>query len=112
MQSFDAVTANAIAMFRYREEATKRTLPCDPDWHTVMGKSFKPALAGERGKTDQEQCVYQAIRLALWESGAIQAPWTKAFLPLPTPPLVWYRRWWGKVTAWGRSLVKRFNDYL
>ena len=112
MQPFSGATDHAIAMFRYREEATKRTLPCNPDWEAVMRSSLIPALTGEKGETDQQQCIYQAIRLAVWESGAIKAPWTKAFLPLPALPVVWYRRWWNKVAAWYRSLLKRVNDYL
>jgi hypothetical protein len=102
----------AMAAFRYREEVTRRKLPCDPDWGRVMREAIKPALAGERGKTDQEQCAFQAIRLTLWESGLIQLPWSKAFLPAPTVAVVWYRRWWNKVVILYRSFLKRINDIV
>jgi hypothetical protein len=94
----------AIALFEYREQATGRRLLCDPDWPRVMSESLKSAIAGERGNTDQQQCAYQAIRLAMWESGWFRAPWTKAFVIVSTtPPLAWYRRWW-------KWLLKRLND--
>lgn len=104
---------HAIAQFEYREKATGRRLPCDPDWQRVMIGFVNAALAGERGDTDQAQCVYQAIRLTVWESGAVKAPWTKAFLPpgLAVRP-VRYRRWWNRVAVWGRSLLRRLRDIL
>lgn len=116
----------AVAMFRYREEATGRSLPHDPDWLGVMRASFRPALDGERGDTDQQQCAYQAIRLAVWESGAVQLPWTKAFLPVaalepipePAPPVSIQapvstrRRLWESLVNWSRSLLKRISDLL
>jgi hypothetical protein len=113
--AFVAQTAldHAIGLFRYREEATGRRLPCDPNWQRVMRRSLEPALAGERGQTDQEQCVYQAIRIAEWQSGRVRAPWTKAFLPPSVaPPVAWYQRWWNKVRAWSQSFLKRFNDLV
>lgn len=105
--------AHAMMTFRYREEVTGRKLPHDLDWPKVMRDSIKPALAGERGDTDQQQCVYQAIRLTEWQSGRVPLPWTRAFLPPPAPlSVVWYRRWCGKLAAWCRSVLKRFNDFV
>ena len=101
----------AIAMFRYREEVTKRRLPHDPDWGRVMKEALRPAMNGERGNTDQQQCAYQAIRITLWETGVIQAPWSKAFLP-PLLAVVWYRRWWNKVVLFYRSFLKRIHDLV
>lgn len=102
----------AMAAFRYREEATKRRIPHDPDWGKVMREAIKPALSGERGETDQQQCAYQAIRLSVWESGVIQAPWSKAFVAAVPAPVVWYRRWWNKVVACYQSFLKRLNDLV
>lgn len=103
---------HAKMAFRYREEATGRKLPCDPDWPKVMQESIKPAMAGERGDTDQQQCAYQAIRLDAWESGRVLAPWTKAFLPALVIQVVWYRRWWAIVVAWYQSFLKRLHDLI
>lgn len=112
VQGVSAAMDEAIALFEYREKATGRSLPYDPDWQRVISESFKPALAGARGETDQQQCAYQAIRITEWQSGRVPLPWTKAFL-LPAPlPVVWYRRWWGKVAGWYQSLLKRFNDFV
>lgn len=120
----DPTLQYALMFFRYREEATRRKIPCDPNWVGVIRESRSAALGGERGKTDQQQCVYQAIRLATWESGLIQKPWSKAFLPklppqpspktlLPKlPPEPWYRQWWNKVVERGKRLWKRVNDLL
>jgi hypothetical protein len=110
----------AITQFEYRQKATGRQLPHDPDWPRVMGESVKAALAGDRGITDQQQCAYQAIRLTMWEGGWVRAPWTKAFLPakfiapvvVAAPPIAWYRQSWNKITSWYRSLLKRFNDFV
>ena len=103
---------HATALFEYREQATGRALPQDPDWPRVISDSFKSAVAGERGDTDQQQCVFQGIRLALWESGMVRAPWSKAFLPQAQPRAAWYRRWWGATAAWCRRILKRINDSL
>jgi len=100
----------AKAAFRYREEATGRKLPHDPDWPKVMQEAIKPALAGARGDTDQQQCAYQAIRLEAWPQ--TNKPWTKAFLPASIVRVVWYRRWWAIVVAWYQSFLKRFNDLV
>lgn len=111
-------TDHAIALFNYREQATGRVLPCDPNWPRVMAESLEPALSGARGDTDQEQCVYQAIRLHFWETGRVlRAPWTKAFLPpveaIPEPqPLAWYRCWWAWLVNHSKSLLKRINDRI
>lgn len=106
--------SEAIRMFRYREEATRRALPFDPDWGKVVREAYKPALAGERGETDQQQCAYQAIRLEEWPR--TMKPWTKAFLPqgpvAPISTLPWYRRWWGNVVACGRAFLKYFHDRI
>lgn len=114
----------AIAMFKYREEATGKRLPHDPDWAGVMRESFKPAVAGERGATSQQQCAYQAIRLTLWESGAVQRPWSKAFVrqkptqvvPVPVlPPVIfrsWYRRWLRSAIAWLQGQLTRLHDSI
>lgn len=111
--SVDNPVDQAMRLFEYRELATNRSLPHDPDWPRVISESITPALAGERGKTNQEQCAYQAIRLFEWESGKRPLPWTKAFpLSVPPAPLVWYRRWWNKAATWGQSLLKRFNDFI
>jgi hypothetical protein len=104
----ESAVEQAIAMFEYRESVVKRRLPCDPDWGQVMREAIKPALAGERGKTDQEQCAYQAIRLTEWESGRCLAPWSKAFRPVSVTPVLWYRRWWDKIKAF----LKRLNDLV
>lgn len=112
-----SATEHAIALFDYRERATKRVLPCDPNWPKVMAEALVPALAGARGETDQEQCAYQAIRVHFWETGRVpRTPWTKAFLPPvesePAPPLVWYRRWWVWLVSYSKSFLKRINDAL
>jgi len=100
----------AVLSFRYREEVVKRRLPHDPDWEKVLREAIKPALAGEKGNTDQLQCVYQGIRLAEWQRGAVPLPWSKAFLPpVIKLPVVWYKRWWNKVSAWGQSVLKWFE---
>jgi hypothetical protein len=123
-------TERAIALFRYREEATQRRLPHDPDWDRVIRRSYAAALAGARGVTDQEQCAYQAIRLAVWESGQVAAPWTKAFgvpapVPQPAPVVIqpeitvapqpalpWYRLWRREIVARVRSLLRRWTDRI
>jgi len=99
----------AITSFRYREEVIKRPLPHDPDWEKVLREAIEPAMAGRKGNTDQLQCAYEAIRVTEWQRGAIPLPWGKAFLPAVVPPLVWYKRWWNKVSSWGRSVVKYFE---
>lgn len=107
------VVSEAKRLFEYRERATKRNLPHDPDWPRVVAESREPALANERGATNQQQCAYQAIRLYEWESGKRPLPWTKAFLPAPVAsPLVWYRRWWQRLTTWWRTTLKRLNGDL
>jgi hypothetical protein len=111
-------TEHAIALFNYREQATRRVLPCDPNWPRVMAESLGTALAGARGETDQEQCAYQAIRLHFWETGrTFPAPWTRAFLPPvkppePLPPAAWYRRWWAWLVNYSKSFLKRINDRI
>jgi hypothetical protein len=107
------IVDNARRLFEYRERATNRRIPHNPDWPRVIAESVKPALDGARGVTSQEQCAYQAIRLAEWQSGRAPLPWTKAFLPTPiAEPIIWYRRWWIKIAAWFRSTVKRLNGDL
>lgn len=103
----------AVAMFRYREEAIKRPLPHDPDWEKVIRDGVRPAMNGEKGSTDQQQCAYQAIRLEAWESGRVMAPWGKAFLPSAVIlQVAWYRRWWVIVVNWYQSFLKRFNGFV
>jgi|SRR5262245_23666942 len=109
----DNAVDQAISLFSYRQEATGRRIPHDPDWDGLVVALFEQALVGERGSTDQEQCILQAIRITEWERGAIPKPWTKAFLPVSTVvPIVWYRRWWDKITSFYHSLLKRFNEFL
>jgi hypothetical protein len=100
--------SHAVMAFRYREEATGRKISHDSDWARVMREAVRPALAGERGGTDQQQCAYQAIRLAAWESGAIPLPWSKAFAR-PTILIPWYQRWWSKVRAYAQSFLMRLR---
>lgn len=97
-------TAHAMMMLRYREEVLQQKLPHDPDWVGVMRRAYAPALAGERGEGHQEECAIQAIQIAVWESGAIQKPWAKAFLPQVQPRIIWYRRWWDKLRAFLHDL--------
>lgn len=113
----DSVVQHAITLFNYREQATGRVLPCDPNWSRVVGGLFEAALSGARGETDQEQCAIQAIKLHLFETGQVQAPWTRAFLPPvklpePAPPVAWYRRWWAWLAIYTKSLLKRVNDWI
>src|SRR5688572_22611150 len=113
----DHVTERAIALFNYREQATGRVLPCDPNWSRVVDKSFEAAMSGVKGETDQQQCAIQAIRLYLFETGQVQAPWTRAFLPPVKPEpiqlsLAWYRRWWTWLVSRSKSFLKRINDAL
>lgn len=100
----DVAAQNAEEMFRLRERSLQHALVCNPNWKTLTFQSIGPALAGERGSSDQQQCIYQAIRLAVWESGSIPKPWSVAFAP-PTLPvkhlikvgLPWYRRVWNRL---------------
>jgi hypothetical protein len=111
----DAATNLAKALFNYRQEAVGRCLPCDPDWEKVVREAINSALNGERGETDQQQCVYQAIRLTEWESGAISLPWTKAFLPKPILPVVfipWYLRYWRKLVDLSQRVWGRISELL
>src|SRR5262245_33359743 len=114
----------AKAAFEYRQEVIGFNLPCNPDWQGFMFQSIAPALAGERGSTHQEQCAYQAIRLAIFETGNIQQPWTKAFMPIVIPipqtaaidppaiPISWYRRYWLRIVGWYRQLKEKINDLV
>lgn len=111
----DAASNLARTLFNYRQEAVGRCLTCDSDWEKVMRESVGPALNGERGDTDQQQCAYQAIRLTRWESGAISSPWTKAFLPKPPLPVVfipWYMRYWRKVVELSQRVWGRISELL
>lgn len=123
----DAALEHAKAQFEYRQRVVGHEIPHDPDWRRVMGDALKPALEGERGDTDQQECAYQAIRITLWESGVVRATWSRAFprpqaitvrpsRPEPAQvvhiPIVWYRRWWAKVSDWYQAILKQINDWL
>src|SRR5262245_10195210 len=104
----DRAIGKAVELFKYREAVLRRKLPCDPDWERVVTDNYPLALSGELGETDQQQCAIQGIKLALFERGAVQKPWTKAFVAMPPPPLPWHQRWWNKI----KSLLSRLRDLL
>jgi len=105
-------------LFRLRQ-ARNIHAEVNPSWEMLTHLYYQRALLNERGGTEQEQCIMQGIRLAVWKSGQIPAPWSKAF-PLPyveakrkALPV----RWWDRVCGWYRQvkdayrrLKNRFND--
>jgi len=107
----------AMKLFRLRQGINPH-VEVNPAWEQLAAHCYHRAILGERGITEQEQCIMQAIRLTVWQSGQIPAPWMKAFpLPYSRPRpsirmrlrrriLSWYRQ---LQDAW-REFLKRFND--
>lgn len=110
----------AMALFRLRQ-AQNMYAEVNPAWEVLTALYYNRALANDRGGTEQEQCIMQGIRLAIWQSGQIPAPWSKAF-PLPyvkphTPslPIRWRDRlvnWYKQIRDSCRRLKNRFNDHV
>lgn len=107
----------AMRLFRLRQERNMY-VEVNPSWEVLTALYYRRALLNERGGTEQEQCIMQGIRLAVWHSGQIPAPWTKAFpLPYVKPvraamPIRWWQKavnWYRQVRDWYRRLR---NDHV
>lgn len=125
----ERATEIAQRLFRLRQGAGGMHIEVNPSWEMLTQFYYERALRGEKGVGQQEQCILQGIRLAIWESRQIPAPWSKAFpapqresvtLPVETvaeaPTVIhspkWWRRWYEQARAIWRRFVSKLNDYL
>lgn len=92
-----------MGLFRLRQ-ALNVYAEVNPAWETLTALYYQKALLNERGGTEQEQCILQGIRLAVWYSGQIPAPWTKAFpLPYVKPEARLTTTLWQRLRGWYRQ---------
>lgn len=97
----------AMKLFRLRQ-ARNIYVEVNPSWEVLTHLYYQRALMGEKGSTEQQQCIMQGIRLAIWESGQIPAKWSDAFpLPYVAPkPVSLPVRWRDRFL----SLYRRLRD--
>lgn len=109
----------AMKLFRLRQGRNMH-VEVNPAWDMLTSLYYQRALLNERGDTEQQQCIMQGIRLAVWESGQIPAPWSKAFplpyvqprLSLPATIRQRLQNWYRQVRDAYRRLKKKINDHV
>jgi hypothetical protein len=100
----ERAAGTAMKLFRLRQ-GRNLYIDVNPAWERLVEHNYQRALRNEPGATEQEQCIMQGIRLAIWESGQIPAPWSKAF-PLPyveQRPVSLPIRWRDRLLSWYRQ---------